>query len=810
MVGRRPELGQLEHAFERAIRDRSCQLVTVLGAAGIGKSRLARELRSLVEERATVLEGRCLPYGEGITFWPLREMVEQLVGRGGARAIAALIAGEDEVELIAERVAGATGGTAGGSAGEATFWAARRLFEALGRKRPLVLIVDDLQWAEATFLDLVEHLAVRARAAPILLVGLARTELLERRAEWGGGVTNAISVLLEPLTDPESEELLLELPEGAALSAAERARLVAASEGNPLFAEQLIQMLRDGVELEEWPPPTIHALLAARVDRLQREERDVLSVAAVIGKEFWREAVAALLPEADPSDIEQSLEGLVRKELIRPAHSGIPATEAFRFRHLLIRDAAYRSLPKEARVELHERFAEWLKHAAGEQAPEEILGYHLESAFRYAVELGAVDDHARALAARAAAELATAGRRAYARADMPAATALLARAADLPTGDAARLPVLADLADALREEGELARASSVLDGLAAAAARAGDAATQAYARMVGFRVRMQTVAGFGTGELVEACAEAISLYERTGDEGRLARAWFFLAQVPWYECHAAEAEKALERATLYARRAGDERALAWSLNLLLASHLFGPRPVGEGVAFCRDLVARRGVQRRIEASAYRTLAGLRAMAGDFAAAERLIDRDKSLLEDLGLRVIAGVAAEVYGTVWLLAGEAKRAEHELRTGSEALERLGEKSVLSNVLGLLARAVYEQGRYDEALELSARSEGVAALDDLSARAHWTGPRALVLARRGDPAALLLARAAADDASRADLLPLRGQALLDLAEVLKLSGREAEARSALEEAIAVFERKGSRAGVERARSLQAIGAH
>ena len=485
--------------FGNVVRDRACHLLTVLGGAGVGKSRLVREFTGGLAGDVTVLRGRCLPYGEGITYWPLAEIVREITraegldpGEQSAATIAARLAGDEKAELIAERVAEALGlGGAGGGTSEETFWAVRRLFEALARAGPLVIVVDDLHWAESTFLDLIEHVADFSRDFPILLVCIARPELLDTRPGWGGGKLNATSILLEPLSEAECRELISNLLDRAPLPPAAESRIAGAAEGNPLFAEELVAMLVDDAlltreddrwvassDLSELPvPSTIHALLAARLEGLPADERAILTTAAVEGAVFHRGAVGELARPALDTALEDGLLALVRRDLIRPDAADFAGEKAYRFRHVLIRDAAYRSLPKNARADLHERFAAWLELTAGDRLREfeEIVGYHLEQAFQYRVALGPRDSRAASLAARASERLEAAGRRALVRSDLPAAIGLLERVSRLlPTDDPRRIALLAELGAALIERGRLAEAGRVLDEAERLAAAAND------------------------------------------------------------------------------------------------------------------------------------------------------------------------------------------------------------------------------------------------------------------------------------------------------------------------------------------------
>ena len=813
MIGREPELAQLRQALDRAVHEWTAYLFTVLGAPGIGKSRLANELASSVGADATVLTGRCLPYGEGITFWPLAEIVRQLAGENPREVLPQLLAGEEDAELLAERIAGAIGPVERASAGEETFWAVRRLFEAVARERPLVLVLEDMHWAEPTMLDLVEHVADWTRDAPILLLCLARPELLEQRPTWAGGKLNATSILLEPLSEVECDALIENLLE-TRLEENVRVRIVEAAGGNPLFLEQMLAMVTEEGFAGGEPavPPSIHALLAARLDRLDPDERAVLERASVIGKEFLYSAVVDLSPEHDRESVGAHLQMLVRRELIRPVRSPFAGENAFRFRHILIGDAAYETVTKRTRAELHERFADWLEGRAGgrRSESEEIVGYHLEQACRWRAELGPLGERGLELARRAAERLAAAARSAYARGDLPAAVNLLSRAARLADEEAPERPeLLADLAEALRETGDFKRAEAVLAEVSDTAAASGDRALETYAHVNRLRLQVAADPEIKADELEREARRAAEVFEELGDEHRLAKAWELLAWALWLRCRAAATEDALGRAIEYARRTGDGRAEAQSLNLFLGATFFGPLPVAEGIRRCEEILARTADQPRIRASTLRALAGLTAMEGHFDEARTLLTLCRAILEDLGLKVTAASVSETAAIIELLAGDPAAAERDLRSGFEQLDQMGETSNSADLAALLAQALHAQGYADDALRFSEISEQAAGSGDLSPQVQWRAARAKVLAGCGQTSqAETLAREAVALAAESDFLVLRGDTLMDLAEVLRLVGRPSEAAPAVEEALRLYEQKGNTVSAGRARALLSKG--
>jgi class 3 adenylate cyclase/tetratricopeptide (TPR) repeat protein len=392
-VGREHELAILQQAWARVQSERRCELVTLVGDAGVGKSRLVAELVRGLE--ATVVLGRCLPYGEGITYWAVVEVLKQLDRQPSEEAAAAAIGsllGETQAATSAEEIA----------------WAFRMTLEHAAAERPLVVVFDDIQWGEETFLDLIEHVGLLSTGSSILLVCIARPELHERRQSW------PLTLRLEPLGDQEVEQLISER-----VATGLREKIAHAAGGNPLFVEEMLAMADEAGD-EVVVPPTLQALLAARLDQLELAERSVLERGAVEGEIFHRGAVQALGRD-EGGQVTPRLAALVRKQLIRPDRQRFSGEDAFRFRHLLIRDAAYDALPKAMRAELHERFADWLEeHGADLVELDEVLGYHLERAYGYRIELGPEDETERhragddmtGLGQRAAEALNRAGQRA--------------------------------------------------------------------------------------------------------------------------------------------------------------------------------------------------------------------------------------------------------------------------------------------------------------------------------------------------------------------------------------------------------------
>lgn len=817
-VGRKREHSVLATMFSKAVSERACHLLTVLGGAGVGKSRLVREFTGGLAGDVTILRGRCLPYGEGITYWPLAEIVRDITraegldpGEQSAATIAARLAGDQKADLITECVAEALGfGGARRGTSEETFWAVRRLFEALAQAGPLVIVVDDLHWAELTFLDLIEHVADFSRDSPILLVCIARPELLDTRPGWGSGKLNATSILLEPLSEVECRELISNLLDRGPLPPAVESRIAGAAEGNALFAEELVGMLVDdglltrkddrwiaSPDLCELPvPSTIHALLAARLEGLPADERAILTTAAVEGAVFHRGAIAELARPALDAALDKGLLALVRRDLIRRDVADFAGEEAYRFRHILIRDAAYCSLPKNARADLHERYAAWLELTAEDRLREfeEIVGYHLEQAFRYCVALGSRDSRAASLAARASERLEAAGRRALVRSDLPTAIGLLERVSRLlPTDDPRRTALLAELGAALIECGRLTEAGCVLNEAGRLAAAADNECVASHVLVQQQFLRLLHVVEGGTEEAARTAALVIPVFERCGDDLGLCRARRLEAWLYWNEARAEAAAESWERAATYARLAGDRHQYNEILTWIASSLWFGPTPAEEGIRRCEAMREEVRESPESEAAILRHLASLHAMIGRFALARQLLATSNAAYADLGLTLNAATSQNE-AVVELLAGNPAAAEESLRTGYRALEEMGERAFRSTTAALLAWAIIEQGRDEEAEGLAELSARLAASGDLLTQILWRRVRARVLARRAEiQEAKALAREAVAIAEKTDFVNYRADALLDLSQVLEAS-RGDGAVAAASRALHLYELKGN----------------
>jgi class 3 adenylate cyclase/tetratricopeptide (TPR) repeat protein len=833
LVGRGNELAAIRDAFEGGVTDSACRLVTVIGHAGVGKSRLTHEVVTLLGDRARVLRGRCLPYGEGITFWPVAEALREATGLdeatspedAEARIAAILPSGQDGV--VVDRLGAILG--VGGTAGpiQESFWAIRKGFEGLATEKPLVVVFDDIQWAEPTFLDLVQYLATFAAGHPVLLLCLARPELLEARPDWG---EMGSAIRLEPLRSEESERLVGNLLGEWSGPEEVGRQIVNGAGGNPLFIEEMLRMLVDDGALTRedgrWvaredlsrvgAPETVHAVIAARLDRLDPAVRDVLQRASVVGEVFWWGAVADLSTEAEATDVGRSLQTLVRKDLIRPDPSTFAGEDAFRFGHLLIRDVAYDSLPKKIRADLHARFASWIERRSGERVMEyeEIVGYHAERAHRYLAELGPVDERGAALAAIAAERLASAGVRSFDRGDIPSAANLLSRAvALLPAQEPRQLELLQPLAISLADMGRFDEADAVFQQAIDGGRAIGDRRIELRAATrYRFTWMIRSPEANHAGPLAEM-ERAIAAFEELDDDAGLAEALRLVGIVRLWAGQCGEALQLWERAAAHARKAGDPRLEVDVRHWMGVALTQGLTPAGEAIDRIRALLRGHEDDPLHRSHMSRFVAELEAMRGRFPEARSLLDEGMEVARQLGLVMAVGSGYQrSAGQIAFLAGDMKMAEAALREGLETLERIGDIGHRVSVAADLALVLLEMdGREREVLALADVNARLMIEDDVDAVVRWDAARARALGRLGDAAeAERLARRSVDRAWATDYSGLRALSQIALAEVLLRSGRREEAAGALKKAIASHEAKGNVVSVAMIRTkLEAIEA-
>ncbi len=826
LVDRERESALLRETFERTAAGRQCQLFTVLGAAGVGKSRLVEEFVTTTGERAVTVRGRCLPYGEGITFWPILEIVTDAAGLTDADApaeargkIAAVVAGERRGEQVAERVAQAIGiGESSGGPDE-TLWAIRTFLEVMARGRPLVVVLDDVHWAEPTLLDLIDHVAEWSKDAPIMVIALSRPDLLEMRPTWGGGKVNATTVLLEPLTEGDSEALVANLLGRDDVSPDARDRIIDAGGGNPFFVEEIVSMLIDeGLLVRDhgrWIavadlshvalPPTISALLAARLDRLEPAERRAIETASVIGGTFSLDAVGALTASG-AGDVGTNLRALVRKELVRPAAGVQPAGELYQFRHTLIRDAAYEAIPKQLRSALHERHADWLQRWAGTRVEEyeEILGYHLEQAHRYLVELGPVDAHVDELAQRAGTRLAVAGRRAAARGDISATVGLLRRASRLlPPDDPLRLETLMRLHDGLLQGGDIERSGRVLDDLLSSARAADDHAFEQRALLSQLWLRfLMDPRGMTIDDLRDGVDAIIVESESVGDVVGVARALEPLVTIHWLTGNASAMLDASERALGLAVQAGERRVVMAAVAYMGRALVLGTTPCTRALARLEQLAAGLDDDATAQAAARLETAMLLSMLGRFDEARSHAAIARDTFEDMGQRRWLAGAEEISGQIAWAEGRLEDAAREIRTSYVFFRGQDDAANATLSASDLAKVLCDMGRFEEAAELADEVRANAGAYDLEPQIGWRSVSALVATSRGaHQRAEELIRSALALVEPTEFLSLHADVLVDLSAVLAGSGRPHDATLALEDAIVRRRRKEDHVGVARA---------
>jgi class 3 adenylate cyclase/tetratricopeptide (TPR) repeat protein len=772
LIGREAELALLSNTFDRAVRDRRAHLVTVYGEPGVGKSRLAREFVSVLEG-ATVLAGRCLPYGEGITYWPLAEMVKSAAGISDddpVKEAMEKLRKSCEDEAVADLLglaAGVLEAVESERSGQEIAWASREWADQLADVQPLVLVFEDIHWAEEPLFELIEHLATWVREAPLLLICLARPELLDVRPSWGGGRMRAAAIELEALRETEAEELIDLLSADSKLTAEARRELREKTEGNPLFVEETMRMLAEQGDsyLPSRIPDTLQALIAARIDQLPTAEKALLHRASVIGRIFWHGAIAYVAPDLDVDGLLDDL--LLRDFVLAEPRSTIIGEKAFRFKHMLIREVAYAGLTKAERAELHRRFAEWLAERAGDELLE-IRAYHLDHATQLLAELdGAAPAE---LATEAAAALEEAGRRALARESNRSARKLLLRSVELePTLErhyhAARAAWR--LSDLPAVSVEMRRA---LDGARAA----GDSAIEGKALTALAEVALLREANLPKAtELIDAALEALPTDGRfTALEVRARIAWW----VGDFDTQERVAEEALE----IAHRLERKDLEAHALNDLAQAYRHQQR-LDEAEELLTRGLALAGESGSIvaRAEALHSLGLVKLDRGESVEGERLLEEARTLFAEVGGHWMLGRTLNELARAAEQQEDYAKAERLLREAIRLLKPLEDRGALCESQRQLADVLIRRNHLDEAERVALEAVGTVGEHDVSSRATTTMTLGLVRAAQGrDVDAEALLREALAMVEETGFSGIETWVMSRLEEFLRERGRDEEA--------------------------------
>ncbi len=796
LAGRETELEALVRAFDEVEAERSCRLVTVVGEPGIGKSRLAAELLARIGERARVARGGCLSYGEGITYWPVAEVVREVAGiREGqsldeARAgLDAFLEGSADGNAVATLIAQLLGLAGGSTTSEELAWAVRRFLTVAAARQPLVVVIDDIQWGERVLLDLLAALPEWLPNLPLLALCLARPELSERDPDW------PVTIRLVPLDSDAVDSLL----GGLGVPPALREKLAGAAAGNPLFVEELVAMLAEqgllsgDAEMDELELPVgINALLTARLDRLEAGARDALERGAVEGEVFHQGAVVELSDPSARNHVPERLDDLEGRDLVRPTPGTVMGEVAFRFKHLLVREAAYRATAKKLRATLHERFADWLERLAGDRVTEyeEIIGYHLEQAYRYRREIGSLDDEVSALGERGAAHLVAAGWRADALSNYDAAANLFERALGIGLAEPhARVRIQAELASALGQTRRpIAETEKVFIEAIETATRLGERliATEAEIRLGWNRTGDSTVS---SEEQASMCNAAIETFTELGNQRGLADARRLLGLMLGNRGRPNEARQVLELALVNADASGDAERRRSVINTLVGLYIVGPTPVSEAIALSEELLLSAGADRILEATLRRSLGALYSMGGRREDALKALGQGGAVLDEVRIRRLeVWRYTAAYGR--RLCGDRDGAERELRMtwdyfrGMRAFDARAWRGALK-----LAALYCDEGRFGEASELLAYGDGTRGADNR----HAASIKARLAANDGqlDDATELAVRSI-EEVEKAGQLNDDVDLLASAAVVFRAAGLSADAENALQRALAICRRK------------------
>jgi class 3 adenylate cyclase/tetratricopeptide (TPR) repeat protein len=773
LVGRDAELDLLQNTYDRALRDRRAHLFTIYGEPGVGKSRLAHEFSELIEG-ATVLSGRSLPYGEGVTYWSLAEMVKCAAG----------IVDDDPLDVAIEKLrcfcedeavadllglaSGVLEAVQSERSQQEIAWAAREWAQRLAQEQPLVLIFEDIHWAEEPLLELIEHLVTWVREAPLLVISLARPELLDIRPGWGGGRVRATAIELERLGESDSEELIDALDDS--LGPSEREEVLAKTEGNPLYLEETVRMLaEEGTERIGRIPDTLQALIAARIDRLAPEAKALLQRAAVIGRIFWEGALERLSPELE--SLDELLEDLLLREFVLDEErSSIRGERAYKFKHVLIREVAYGGLSKSARAEHHARFAEWLKERAGEELLE-IRAFHLDRATALLAEL---DGAAPVELQREAAEaLAEAGLRAFAREANRTARQHFVRSVELePT--TRRRYLAARAADRLSD---LPAVSREMEEVLAAAIQEGDGWTQGRAL-----VTLAEAAVLREGDVraaEEMIDNALAVLEPDDHSGRY-RALRARATIAWMRGDLAKEEQVMLEA-LELARASEHKGFESEAADELASVYLARLELDRAAPLIEQaiLFAEESGSAQARGRALRFAGQLHLQRRELDDAQAALEAAREHLAEAGAAWALGRTLNFAAWTARYKGDAARAERLFRESIRILAPLEDRATLCETQRGLAELLLAQSRVDEAERFALAARETVSPHDVSSLATTTMSLGLVRAAQGrDDEAEELLRRAYDTIAATEHRKIQCETLQALVGFLRDRGRDDEA--------------------------------
>jgi predicted ATPase/class 3 adenylate cyclase len=773
LVGRDAELDLLQNTYDRALRDRRAHLFTIYGEPGVGKSRLAHEFSQALEG-ATVLSGRSLPYGEGVTYWPLAEMVKCAAGIVDDDPLDVAIEKLREFcedEVVADLLGLASGvleAVQAERSQQEIAWAGREWAQRLAQEQPLVLVFEDIHWAEEPLLELLEHLVTWVREAPLLVIALARPELLDIRPGWGGGRLRATSIELEPLAPTESEQLIDALD--GSLGEAERQEVLAKTEGNPLFLEETMRMLtEEGTERIGRIPDTLQALIAARIDRLAPDAKALLQRAAVIGRIFWEGALERLSPELE--SLDDPLEDLrLREFVLDEERSSIRGERAYKFKHVLIREVAYGGLSKSARAEHHAQFAEWLKERAGEELLE-IRAFHLDRATALLAEL---DGSAPVELQRDAAEALTeAGLRAFAREANRTARQHFVRAVELEPSTRRRY-LAARAADRLSD---LPAVSREMEEVLAAAIQEGDGWTQGRALVTLAEAAVMREGDVRAAE--EMVDNALAVLEPDDHSGRY-RALRARATIAWMRGDLAKEEQVMLEALELARasehkgfesEAADELASVYMARL----ELDRAEPLIEQAI----LLAEESGSAMSRGRALRFAGQLHLYRRELDDAEAALEAAREHLAEAGAAWMLGRTLNFAAWTARHKGDIARSERLFRESIRILAPLEDRATLCETQRSLAELLLSQGRVDEAERFALAARETVGPHDVTSHATTTMSLGLVRAAQGrDEEAEELLRQAYDTLAATEHRKHQCELLQALGQFLRDRDRDEEA--------------------------------